>query len=171
MVSKGKRQLLECSNEMSARLCRTGKCAVISLLHSKRMLHQICGTTVPFDLRCESVTYEICILIGSFDLRCGPRASDIHIRQFPMPMLQVICITSMHYLCVGKRQAAQAPCTSLLNSLYRQTCEGSIVGFELVSRNMCYKCYQKLALRNRECNKYSTIVVPGGMEIFNSVSV
>ena len=36
--------------------CRTGKCADISLLHSTSVLHQICGTTVPFDLRCESVT-------------------------------------------------------------------------------------------------------------------
>ena len=61
-------------------------------------------------------------------------------------MLQVICITSVR----GQALSSSSLTHTLAELLYIRTCEGSIVGFELVSRNMCYKYYQKLVLRNRD---------------------
>ena len=47
--------------------CCTAKCADNSLLHStivaNTMLHLICSTKNPFDLRCESVMYVVCTCI------------------------------------------------------------------------------------------------------------
>ena len=52
MVSKGKREFLmtdvALGSVLTSRYCIPQECLSV--------LHQICGTTVPFDLRCESVT-------------------------------------------------------------------------------------------------------------------
>ena len=58
---KRKRQFLECPNEFSALFPVQHPDVALAdnslLQECFSVLHQICGTAVPFDLRCESVTF------------------------------------------------------------------------------------------------------------------
>ena len=97
-LSKGKRQFLECVNGLSAHVVvQHPDVALLSVLTTcycipqewSTVLHQICSTKNPFDLRCEGVTCYICNM-GRKDLpdmyararRCTvPESKCRHIRQ------------------------------------------------------------------------------------------